>query len=157
MHRIRNAKRIILSLSHHLGRIPGIPSFSPSPPEYRFAGFTGELFTNVGPLEAGLGNAGVEVLFDLQSAYTQQSPYIPLLGLSCLILAGLFGEGKSFPPAFHKSNDEVPEFFMIGLVAVVGGLNKSVPTLTLCFIRMGVCSTGPYFRRKLARLAPLAP
>jgi hypothetical protein len=60
---IRNAKRIV-NESHHL-LIPGTPSLSPSPPEYRFAGFTGELFTNVGPLEAGLANAGVEVLFDL--------------------------------------------------------------------------------------------
>ena len=54
-----------LENGHHL-LIPGTPS-STSPPECLFftAGLTGELFTNVGPLLTGLGNAGVEILFDL--------------------------------------------------------------------------------------------
>lgn len=52
---------------HQNLRIPGILSPS-SPPECRFLliALTGELLTNVGPLETGLGKAGVEILFDLE-------------------------------------------------------------------------------------------
>ena len=40
---------------------------------------------------------------------------------------------------------------------VFKGDNTSGPTLTLRVARSGVCCTGPYFRRKPSRLAPLAP
>ena|ERR1700738_3112896 len=69
-----------------------------------------------------------------------------LVGLVPLILGTLAGLGKSVPPAFHKSN----------VLGRDSGLRRLGPTLTLCVTR-GVCSTGPYLRRKLARLAPLAP
>jgi hypothetical protein len=60
-------------MHHQLERIPGIPSPSRSPAERRLAPFlTGELLTNVGPLEAGLGNAGVDVLLDLNQPPSQK-------------------------------------------------------------------------------------
>jgi hypothetical protein len=86
----------------------------------------GELFTNVGPLLIGLGNAGVEILFDLLVSFPRTKKtsitiryvndtrggggYIVFAGLACLFC----GEGKSLPPAFQRSNDEVAEFFIIG-------------------------------------------
>jgi hypothetical protein len=62
-------KRKTLNASHQNLLIPGILSPS-SPPECRFllTAFKGELFTNVGPLETGLGRPGVEVLFDLYTS-----------------------------------------------------------------------------------------
>jgi hypothetical protein len=71
------------------------------------------------------------------------------IGLPILILGTFAGVGKSLPPAFHKSN-VLPR-------GCGSGLRRLGPTLTLCVMREGVCSTGPYLRRKLARLAPLAP
>jgi hypothetical protein len=68
MHRIPPMPKDKPYHHHHHLRTPGIVSSPSSPPErrFRFPILTGELLTNVGPLETGLGKAGVEVLFVLK-------------------------------------------------------------------------------------------
>jgi hypothetical protein len=75
--RIWNTKQVIHQMNkkappcrtvHHF-RTPGIASSRSPPPECLFLppNLIGELFTKVGPLEAGRTKAGVETLLDLQT------------------------------------------------------------------------------------------
>jgi len=78
-----------------------------------------------------------------------------LAGLFSLTLGTLIGLGKSLPPLFQRSNDDVP--VPVGGRFIAGAGVKSGPTATLCDLRNGVCCTGPYFLRKASTLAPVAP
>ena len=78
--------------NHHF-RTPGIPSSPSSPPECLFLppNLIGELFTKVGPLEAGLAKAGVETLFDLNDpGQPKRAVIVHRLGRSCLPKLGNF-------------------------------------------------------------------
>ena len=82
--------------SHHLGLAPGTLSALPaSPPECLFLPnppFTGDFPTNVGPLDTGLSNAGVDVVFVLQSTTSlDKGPNIDFAGKSCRIRDALLG------------------------------------------------------------------
>jgi hypothetical protein len=75
-----------LQFIHHL-RTPGIISSSPvSPPDCHllFTDLTGEFLMKVGPLETGLGKAGVETLFGLR--LTLQGIENTLISEDCRVL-----------------------------------------------------------------------
>jgi hypothetical protein len=82
-----NAKRKLKTFHHHHLRIPGIVSPPSSPPERRFLfiALTGELLTNVGPLETGLAKPGVVELVVLKLSLNKERGHIDFTGLSCLI------------------------------------------------------------------------